>query len=662
MEEEKGKKIEKKAEKKGLDIREVTTCDATAQMLRKAERDGVETAFHRAADMKACPIGADSACCKHCAMGPCRLNSKDPYAKVGVCGATIDTIQSRNFGRMVACGGAAHTDHGMSMLDLFREVVNGHITDYKIKDPMKLEEVAKELGIEVEGRETKEIATDLYKELERTYTQVEGEIPFARRVPPKTLETWRKHGVVPRGAMRELMELMHRTHMGVDQDYENITKQLSRTALSDGWGGSMVATEISDILFGTPTPVRTEVNMGCLKEDQVNIIIHGHEPNLFESVLDSVNDPSLIQAAKDAGAKGINLVGMCCSGAEMLSRHGIPHAGNFMSTEAILVTGAVDAMGVDVQCIKQGLAKVAECYGTKLFTTNPRCHIEGVEHIEFHENKARECTDAIVENAIVRFKNRKMPIEIPNIKSLGIHGFSHEYINYMLGGTFRASYTPLNDNIINGRIRGVAGVVGCTNPRVKQDYVHVELVKDLIKNDILVVQTGCSQIALAKAGLYTPEAAHLAGPGLKEVCETVGMPPVLGLGSCVDNSRILTACSEMVRVGGLGNSIADLPVAGAAPEWMSEKAICIGQYFVASGVFTVFGVTFPIVEGTKFHKLLFDGLEGLGFGKWGFALDPHEMAQMMIDHINKKRKALGLDKGKERVLMDMAARQKLEAA
>jgi len=662
MDEEKGKKIEKKAEKKGLDIRAVTICDATAQMLRKAERDGVETAFHRAADMKACPIGADSACCKHCSMGPCRLNSKDPYAKVGVCGATIDTIQARNFARMVASGAAAHTDHGMSMLDLFREVVSGHITDYKIKDTAKLEEVAKEMGIETEGREVKDIATDLYKELERTYTQVEGEIPFAKRVPEKTLETWRKHGVVPRGAMREIMELMHRTHMGVDQHYENITKQCTRTALADGWGGSMVATEISDILFGTPTPVRTEVNMGCLKEDQVNIIIHGHEPNLFESVLDSVNDPSLIQAAKEAGAKGINLLGMCCSGAEMLSRHGVPHAGNFMSTEAILITGAVDAMGVDVQCIKQGLAKVADCYGTKLFTTNPRCHIEGVEHIEFHEHKARECTDAIVENAIVRFKNRTLPIEIPNIKNLGIHGFSHEYINYMLGGSFRSSYTPLNDNIINGRIRGVAGVVGCTNPRVKQDYVHVELVKELIKNDVLVVQTGCSQIALAKAGLYTPEAAHLAGSGLREVCETVGMPPVLGLGSCVDNTRILIACAEMVRVGGLGNSIADLPVAGAAPEWMSEKAISIGQYFVGSGVFTVFGVTFPIVEETKFHKHLFEGLEGLGFGKWGFAEDPYEMARLMIEHIDKKRKALGIDKARERVLMDMADRQKLEAA
>ncbi len=650
------------SKKKEIDINSVTTCDATAQMLRKARRDGVETAFDRAASMKACPIGADSACCKHCSMGPCRLNAKDPYGKVGVCGATIDTIMSRNFARMVAAGGAAHTDHGMSMLDLFREVVNGNIKDYEIKNPIKLIQVAEYVGIETEGRETSEIAVDLYEELERTYTQVEGEIPFAKRVPEKTLETWRKHGIVPRGAMREIMELMHRSHMGVDQDYANITRQCSRTALADGWGGSMVATEISDILFGTPSPVSIEVNMGVLKEDQVNIIVHGHEPNLFESMIASVNEPTLVQAAKEAGATGINLVGMCCSGAEVLVRHGIPHGGNFMSTEPILVTGAVDAMTVDVQCIKQGLVKVAECYKTLLITTNPRCRIEGANHIEFHEHTPKDCTDEIVIQAIGRFKNRSMPVEIPKIKNAGVHGFSHEYINYMLGGSFRASYVPLNDNIINGRIRGVAGVVGCTNPRIKQDWVHVELVKELIKNDVLVVQTGCSQIALAKNGLTTPEAAHLAGPGLKEVCETVGMPPVLGIGSCVDNSRILIACSEMVKTGGLGDCLADLPVAGAAPEYMSEKAICIGQYFVASGVYTVFGVTFPIVEGTKFHKHLFEDLEKEGLGKWGFAVDPREMARLMIAHIDKKRKELGIDKARERVLLDMADRRDMDAA
>jgi carbon-monoxide dehydrogenase catalytic subunit len=643
--------------KKVLNYRDLSICESTITMLQKMADDGVENAFTRAADMKACPIGADSACCKHCFMGPCRLNSKDPYSKVGVCGATIDTIASRNFARMVAAGGAAHTDHGMGILDVFRGVVNGTIHDFKIKDEDKLRSVAESIGIETAGRETMEIAKELYTELEKTYTQVEGEIPFAKRVPEKTLELWRKYDIVPRGAMREIMEIMHRSHMGVDQDYENMVRQCSRTALSDGWGGSMVATELSDIMFGTPKPLVAGVNMGNLKEEMVNIIVHGHEPLLFESMIDAANDPANIEKAKAVGASGINLLGMCCSGAEVLGRHGVPHAGNFMSTEAVVATGAVDAMAVDVQCIMQALSTVSKCYGTKFFTTNPRAHIDGAMHIEFDDHKARECTDKVVEMAIDRFKNRPGKCTIPSRVDMGIHGFSHEYVNYMLGGSFRGSYVPLNDNIINGRIRGVAGVVGCTNPRVKQDWVHVELVKELIKNNVLVVQTGCSQIALAKAGLMKPDAAVMAGEGLQEVCETVGMPPVLSLGSCVDNSRILIACAEMVKTGGLGNSIADLPVAGCAPEYMSEKAICIGQYFVASGVYTVFGVTFPSVEGTKFHQHLFEGLEEQGFGKWGFATDPYDIAHLMISHIDKKRMALGIMGERERKLFSMEDRR-----
>ncbi|MHC1725835.1 MAG: anaerobic carbon-monoxide dehydrogenase catalytic subunit [Syntrophobacteraceae bacterium] len=648
---------EEKKLKKVVDFRAMTSCDTTLQMLKKIEADGFETLFTRASEMKPCPIGADSACCKHCFMGPCRLNSKDPYSRVGVCGATIDTIAARNFARMVASGAAAHTDHGMAMLDLFRDVVNGKIAHFKIQDEVKLKKVAESIGIPTENRSVKDIADDLYKELERTYTQVEGEIPFAKRVPPKTLELWRKANIVPRGAMREIMELMHRTHMGVDQDYNNIVQQCSRTALADGWGGSMVATEISDIIFGTPQPRVAGVNMGFLKEDQVNVIIHGHEPLLFESMIVASNDPANLDLAKAAGAQGINLLGMCCSGAEVLGRHGIPHAGNFLSTETVIATGAVDAMGVDVQCIMQALPKMAQCYGTKFFTTNPRAKIEGAAHIEFHEHAPFDAPNQIIGMAIERFKNRTAKVVIPQRQDWGVHGFSHEYVNYMLGGKFRGSYTPLNENIINGRIRGVAGVVGCTNPRVRQDWVHVELVKELIKNNVLVVQTGCSQISLAKAGLMKPDAAVLAGEGLQEVCETVGMPPVLSLGSCVDNSRILIACAEMVRIGGLGDKISDLPVAGAAPEYMSEKAISIGQYFVASGVYTIFGVTFPTVEGTKFHNLLFNGLEEQGFGKWGFASDPYEMAQLMIDHIDKKRAALGLSEKRERKLFSMEDRR-----
>ncbi len=638
---------------------DITSSETTQQMISKARKDGVELFFDRAADMRPCPIGAESACCKHCFMGPCRMNTKDPYTKVGICGATIDTIIARNFGRMVAAGTAAHTDHGMAMLELFRGVIDKTVKDFEIKDTLKLREVAQSLEIETKGRTTDDIAQDVHRELERTYTQVEGEIPLVKRVPKKTLESWRQEGIVPRGAMREVMEMMHRTTMGVDQDYENITKQISRTALADGWGGSMISTDISDILFGTPSPVEVEVDMGVLKEDHVNIIVHGHEPILLEALMVSVEAPSLKQMAYEAGAKGINLVGMCCSGLDVLSRHNIPHAGNFSSTDAIMVTGAVDAMTVDIQCIKQDLHKVAGCYQTEFITTNYRAKIEGATHIELDHKDPMQCTDEIVIKAIIRFKDREKPVEIPRKTARGIHGFSNEYIKYMLGGSFRSGYVPLNDNIINGRIRGAAGVVGCTNPRTKQDFSHVELVKELIKNDVLVVQTGCSQMALAKAGLTTPAAAALAGAGLAEVCETVGIPPVLGLGACVDNSRILMILSEMVKTGGLGESIAELPVAGCAPEWMSEKAIAIGQYFVATGVYTVFGHIFPITKATKFERHLFEELEDKGFGKWGFAADPIEMARLMIAHIDKKRKALGIDRARERILVDMADRRAL---
>ncbi|MEA2108035.1 MAG: anaerobic carbon-monoxide dehydrogenase catalytic subunit [Pseudomonadota bacterium] len=650
---------------KELNIQEASICETTLQMLEKAKKDGVQTCFDRSTEMTPCPIGDKSACCKNCSMGPCRLSPKDPYAKKGVCGATIDTIQARNFARMVVGGAAAHTDHGMAMLDLFKEVVHGKITDYTIKDVDKLKYVCSEIDIattvevdgEVKDRDVKEMALELAEELEKTYTQVEGEIPFMKRVPEKTYEDWKELGIVPRGAMREIMEMMHRTHIGVDQHYENIAQQFQRTALSDGWGGSMVATELSDILYGTPKAIQANTDMGCLDEESVNVIIHGHEPGLFESMIDACNDPKNIEKAKAAGAKGIVLGGMCCSGTEVMMRHGIPHIGNFLSAEPVIVTGAVDAMGVDIQCIMQGLAPLSECYGTRFVTTNRRAHIEGAVHVELEEDNPRKCVDTIVEMAIERYKNRTKPVEIPKKTQMSISGISHEYINYVLGGTYRTSYTPLNENIINGRIRGLAGVVGCTNPRVKHDWVHVEVVKELIKNNVLVVQTGCSAISLAKAGLMTPEAAKYAGDGLAEVCETGGIPPVLNMGSCVDNSRILIAAAEMVKTGGLGERISELPVAGSAPEWMSEKAISIGQYFVSSGVYTVFGAAFPVTDNTKFKDLLFKGLEEQHGGMWDFAIDPYEHAQKMIDHIDKKREALGIQEKKERKLFDMDDRR-----
>ena len=643
---------------------------ATIEMIEKAASEGISTAFERAETTRPCPIGAEGSCCSLCAMGPCRVplpkgkeeTPEEKKKRRGVCGATAETIAARNFARKIAAGTAAHSDHGRRVTEAFLLAAKGEAPGFEIKDEQKLLQLALDLGVDIGNRSNNEIATDIGETLLNEFGKQEGELLLLKRAPLKRQELWRQLGVAPRGIDREVVEMMHRTHMGVDQDYQNLLLQGARTALADGWGGSMIATELQDVLFGTPSPVLSQINLGVLKEDEVNLIIHGHEPQLAEMLAVTTQDPELIEYAKSKGAKGINLAGMCCTANEILMRHGVPIVGNFLQQETAIVTGAVEAIVVDVQCIMQGLVDVASCFHTKVITTDTRAKIEGATHIEFDERKATETAKTIIKAAIDNFPNRGKNIRIPKQQSDLIAGFSHETINYLLGGLFRASYRPLNDNIINGRIRGVAGVVGCNNARVVHDDIHVTLVKELIKNDVLVLQTGCAAMACAKAGLMVPEAAkEFAGEGLASVCEAVGIPPVLHLGSCVDNARILIAATAMVKDGGLGDDISDLPAAGAAPEWMSEKAISIGQYFVSSGVFTVFGVTWPTLGSKEVTDFLFKDMEELYGGMWAFETDPIKMAKLMIDHIDKKRKALGIDKARERVLYDMEMRRELES-
>ncbi|MFC2003225.1 anaerobic carbon-monoxide dehydrogenase catalytic subunit [Chloroflexota bacterium] len=650
--------------------KEVKSIDpATIEMIEKAAQDGCRVVFERAEKIKPCPIGAEGSCCSICAMGPCRVplpkgkeeTPEEKRLRTGVCGATAETIAARNFVRKIAAGASAHADHGRKVTEVFRAAAKGEAKGFEIKDEQKLLQLALDLGVAIGDRSNEEIAIDIGEIAANEFGKQEGELLFLKRAPLKRQEIWRKLGVAPRGIDREMVETMHRTHMGVDQDYKSLLHQGTRAALADGWGGSMIATELQDIMFGTPSPVLSQINLGVLKEDEVNLIIHGHEPQLAEILAVVSQDPEIIKYAKAKGAKGVNLAGMCCSANEILMRHGVPIAGNFLQQELAIVTGALEAMVVDVQCIMQGLADVAQCYHTKIITTDDKAKIEGTTHMEFDEHNAYESAKSIIRTAIDNFPNRGKNVRIPNYKTDLIAGFSHETINYLLGGMFRASYRPLNDNIINGRIRGVAGVVGCNNARVTHDDIHVTMVKELIKNDVLVIQTGCSAMALAKAGLMVPEAAaEYAGEGLASVCEAVGIPPVLHLGACVDNSRILIAATAMVKDGGLGDDISDLPAAGAAPEWMSEKAIAIGQYFVASGVFTVFGATWPTTGSKAVTDFLFKDHEDMYGGKWAFEPDPIKAAHLMIEHIDKKRKALGIDKARERVLYDMEMRRELE--
>ena len=630
--------------------------------LEKSSAEGVMTVFERADNMyPVCKFGDQGLCCKNCVMGPCRIIVGKEGKDRGVCGATADTIAARNFIRMVAGGAAAHSDHGRNVCEVLLMAAKGETEDYKIKDEQKAVKVAMDLGIEVGDRDIKDICKDIAEACLAAFGNQQGELKFAQKAPLKRQEIWRKLGVFPRGVDREIVEIMHRTHMGVDHDPEHLLKQGARAAIGDGWGGSMIATELQDILFGTPEPLISTCNFGVIKEDTVNIIVHGHEPTLSEMIVAASQDPEVLEYVKGKGATGVSLGGICCTANEILMRHGVPTMGNFLQQEGALATNAVDAMIVDVQCIMPSLPSVARCFHGKILTTAHIAKMPEAEHILFDESDAFNIAKNLIKTAADEFPKRKdKKVLIPDEVEEFVGGFSHETINYMLGGTFRASYRPLNDNIINGKIRGVAGVVGCNNPKVKHDDVHVGVIKELIKNDVLVLTTGCGAIAAAKQGLLKPEAAaKYAGPGLAEVCETVGIPPVIHMGSCVDNSRILIAATAMVKEGGLGDDISDLPAAGSAPEWMSEKAVSIGQYFVSSGVYTVLGVTFPTLGAEGTTKELFEHMEEQYGGMWDFEPDPIKHAQKMIDHIDKKRKALGIDKARERVLADMDARREI---
>jgi carbon-monoxide dehydrogenase catalytic subunit len=663
-----------------LELDKLSMDPAAQELLKKAQAEGVETIFDRAKTMKPCPIGIEGACCRICAQGPCRVPAPkkkegetqvEKKARMGLCGATAETIVARNFARMVAAGTSAHSDHARGVAKLFIEVAHGQAQGYKLKDMTKLRRVAKDWDVpltEGEGEDAKPrsaeaIAQELGPKVLAEFGKQEGEINYVKRAPKKRQEIWRKLGVVPRGVDIEVVELMHRTHMGVDQDYHNLIKQSTRCALADGWAGSMISTDLQDIMFGCPVPVAGEINLGVLKEDHVNVVMHGHEPLLPEMLFVAAQEPELIKYAQSKGAKGIQLAGMCCSANEVLMRHGVPVAGNYLHQELAVITGAVDALVVDVQCEMQALENVAKCYHTKIITTDDRAKMPLAEHIAFDEHHALDVARKVLRVAIDNYPNRKAPVLIPKESSPCVVGFSYETIQYLLGGSIRGSYYTLNDNIIGGRVRGVAGVVGCNNCRTAQDTSHMVLIKELIKNDVIVLSTGCAAMAAGKYGLLTPEsAAKYCGEGLAEVCETVGIPPVLHMGACVDNSRILMAATACVKAGGLGTDISDLPAAGAAPEWMSEKAIAIGQYFVASGVYTLFGVNWPTTGSEILTDYLFKGIEEELGGKWDFEADPEMMAKKMIAHIDLKRKALGIDKARERVLMDMEMRRTMDAA
>ena len=631
--------------------KELSFDPAAQQLLSRAHKEGLELIWDRLEAQKPqCGFGTLGLCCRHCVMGPCRIDPFGRGPKKGVCGATADTMAARHVARMIAAGAAAHSDHGRRPALLLKAVAEGRNREYRLTDLEKLKAVARRLGLETEGRSPEEIAREVAEiALADFGKQDEEPLRFLKAYAPKkrlacwqelekaTLPVGGRVGLIPRNIDREVVDIMHRTTMGVDHDPLALLVQGVRCALADGWGGSLIATEIQDILFGTPQPKTIRANLGVLERDQVNVVVHGHEPVLSEMLVQVAMTQEMQDKAREAGAKGLNLVGLCCTGNEILMRQGVPVAGNELHSELVITTGAVEAMVVDVQCIYPALPELARCFHTKFVSTSEQAHFPGAIHLEFHEDRAEEIAREILLLAIENFKNRDpSKMEIPEIAEEAEVGFSVEALLSALGGTVE----PVIEAVKAGKIKGFAGIVGCNNPKVTQDLFHVRLTRELIARDILVVGTGCWAIAAAKHGLMKPAAQEFCGPGLKEVCKSLGVPPALHLGSCVDCSRILVLLAAIADT--LDVDVSDLPVAGSAPEWTTEKAVSIGAYFVASGVPVHLWPEPPILGAREVTEILTHTLKDL-LGGWFFVEgDPQKAADQMEAIILERRKALGL--------------------
>jgi carbon-monoxide dehydrogenase catalytic subunit len=616
---------------------------ATNRLLETAEKVGADTWQQRVENQTPhCKFGEQGVCCRICSMGPCRISKKAPR---GICGCDVHGIVGRNYLRFTAGGSATHSDHGREICHtLYNAKPDG---DYKVKDEKKLRTLAPVFGIDPEGMETYDLAHKVAEAALMEYGKPFGTQVMLKRATKERQETWEKAGVAPRAIDREVSCAMHMTHMGNSSLPEALIRQSLRCGLSDGWGGSMMGTELSDILFGTPVEVECEANLGVMKEDMVNIIVHGHDPSLSEMIVQYAEDPDMIKLAKEHGASGVNVAGVCCTSNEVAMRHGIPMAGNFLQQENVVLTGACEAIVVDVQCIFPGLGPLSKCFHTKFITTSPICRMPDSEFIQFDVESAGEQAKKIVTMAIENFDNRKKElVHIPDLKQKAYVGYSVEEIIRKLDGVTNShvdktgTAQPVVDCLTAGVLRGAVAMVGCNNPKVRPDTAHIELMKKLIKNDILLVLSGCSAQAAAKAGLLDKRAADMCGAGLRRVCQLADIPPALHMGSCVDISRMMILVNVLADT--VGCTVPQLPVVGCAPEWMSEKAVSIGNYVVATGIDTFLGVT-PYIDGSdQVYDLLGNGIKDWVGASFTIEHDIDKLGDLMIERIEEKRKGLGI--------------------
>ncbi|KJR99896.1 MAG: carbon monoxide dehydrogenase [Peptococcaceae bacterium BRH_c4a] len=621
------------------------------EMIDIAKERGMITAFDRAvAQQPQCQFGYKGICCRFCMMGPCRIKADEGPGSKGICGAAHWTIAARSTGLMLLTGAASHSEHAQHIAHTLLEASEGHAPDYGVKDQAKLYKVAKRIGVATEGRTDNEIAHDVAKAALEEYSRLKGfgESTWVNTTATKgRIEKFRTHDIMPSGIYNVISELVTQAHVGMDNDPVNLIFSALRVALGD-YVGMHVGTDLSDIIFGTPKPVVSEANLGVIDPECVNVVLHGHNPILSEIIVQAAKD--LDGEAKAIGAKGIKLMGICCTGNEVLMRHGVPIVTSFSSQEYAIATGAIDAMVVDVQCIMPAVRNAAECFHTRIITTSPIAKIPGSYHIDFQTSKALDNAKTAIRLAMDAYKERDAKkIFIPKVVNKVVAGWSLEALYDMF-----ASVSPdkpvkaLTDAILAGEIKGVALLAGCNNVKRPQDESHLAIAEEMIKNDVFVIGTGCVMQGCAKMGLLAPEAMEKAGPGLKKFLARVSakanlstpLPPIFHMGSCVDNTR----CSDLLMdmANEMGVDTPKVPWVASAPEAMSGKAVSIGCWCVAMGMPVHVGAMPPLEGSDLIYSITTQIASDVYGGYFIFEMDPTVAAKKMLNALEYRNWKLGV--------------------
>jgi carbon-monoxide dehydrogenase catalytic subunit len=623
----------------------ISAHESIKTLYEKLKKDGMTNVWDRWAaqeQVRCKSFCAKGLSCQFCSNGPCRIIPGK--LERGTCGMDGDGMAIRYMLLRNAMGLSTYTYHAREVATTLIATGEGK-TPFKINDAIKLRALAEAYGLD-SSEPVEKLAISVGREIlsEINSSPRLGLKIVSKFATPGRIELWKRLGIFPGGPANEQIDAISHCLTNVDGDYVSLSKTALRLSLSCIYGSLIPLEYGQDILFGTPKPHPMNFDLALVDPAYVNIVVNGHEPFVGIALIDHCSSTVVQSEAIRAGAKGIRIIGSIETGQEILQRIQMDNVfigmtGNWLSIEPLIATESVDLFAMDMNCSPPSLEEYAKRYPTTFVSVSPLVNVPGVgKHIDYKPEEVLNQAAQLTQMAIDNFKSRNGRGQaVPQPTQPAIVGFSIESIVEALGGSLK----PLLDSIKTGKIKGITALVSCTTlGNGPQDTPAINIAKELIMRDILVLSMGCGNGAVQVGGLCTKEAQRFAGESLRSVCMTLRVPPVLSFGTCTDTGRLSVLVSTVADA--LGVDVPDLPIAVTAPQYMEQKATIDAIFALAFGAFTHVSPTPPLVGGVRLMKLLSSDLEGLTGGKLYLENDMVKAAEAIERHIIKKRMALGL--------------------